>query len=93
MIKLYKIYYFSGFSQYPQPQQQYPPANFQGQYPPANIHGQYPPIGNQNQYPPTNNQGYPNYPPSYSQPGYGQVVQHQPNAYQPPPQVTSGMLF
>jgi hypothetical protein len=47
--------------------------------------------GQQNQgYPMTQN---PNYPPPYSQPGYGQVIQHQPNAYQPPPQASSGRFY
>lgn len=44
------------------------------------------------------NQGYPviqnsNYPPPYSQPGYGQVIQQQPNAYQPVPQVAAGRIL
>lgn len=67
----------------------------------------YPPAANQrqpyqhdqyNMYQPQQistqtNQGHPNYPPPYSQPGYGHVIQHQPNAYQPPPQVLSGWYF
>jgi len=52
----------------------------------------------QQQMPPQQNQGYsviqnPNYPPPYSQPGYGQVIQHQPGAYQPSPQVVAGKLI
>lgn len=47
------------------------------------------------QIPGQQNQGYPmvqnpNYPPPYSQPGYGPVVQQQPNAYQPAPQISAG---
>lgn len=51
------------------------------------------------QQPTQQNQGYPvvqnsNYPPPYSQPGYGPVIQQQPNAYQPSvPYVAAGMLF
>lgn len=48
-----------------------------------------------NMYQPHHNQGYPitqnsNYPPPYTQSGYGPVIQNQPNAYQPPPQVMAG---
>lgn len=57
----------------------------------------------QQQMPPQQNQGYsviqnPNYPPPYSQggqvqSGYGPVIQHQPGAYQPSPQVVAGKLI
>ncbi|XP_015368430.1 PREDICTED: phospholipid scramblase 2-like [Diuraphis noxia] len=93
-----------GFSQYHSPQNQYPPAANQNQYPPIGHQNQYPPVGNQSQpyqhdqynmyqhqqpMPAQQNLGYPNYPPPYSQPGYGQVIQHQPSAYQPSPQVVA----
>lgn len=85
-----------GFTQYPHPQQQYPPGN-QIQYPPAGSQGQPYQHDQYNmhqhqQMPPQPHQGYPNYPPPYSQPGYGQVIQHQPNVHQQPPQVVSGMF-
>jgi len=105
------MYNCLGFSQYPQPQNQYPPAGNHGQYPPTGNYGQYPSAGNQiqpyqhdqynmyqhQQQPIQQNQGYsvqnPSYPPPYSQPGYGPVIQHQPNAYQPASHVVAGMLF
>lgn len=89
-------------------QSQYPPAGNQSQYPPAGNQSHYPPAGNQSQpyqhdqynmyQHQQNNPGYsvgqnPNYPPPYSQPGYGPVIQQQPNAYQPPPQAIAGNFF
>ncbi|CAI6360842.1 unnamed protein product [Macrosiphum euphorbiae] len=86
-------------------QKQYPPISNQNQYPPVGNqiqpyqHDQYNMYQHQQQMPPQQNQGYsviqnPNYPPPYSQggqvqSGYGPVIQHQPGAYQPSPQVVA----
>jgi len=99
--------YFLGFPQYHPPQNQYPSAGNQNQYPPVGNqsqpyqHDQYKyniMYQHQPQMPAHQNQGYPaiqnpNYSPPYSQPGYGHIIQHQPSAYQPSPQVVAGKLL
>ncbi|VVC45480.1 Hypothetical protein CINCED_3A000655 [Cinara cedri] len=81
-------------------QNQYPPAANQNQYPMSAgqqiqpyQHDQYNMYQHQ-QMPIQHNQGYPivqnsNYPPPYSQSGYGQVIQQQPNTHQPVPQAAA----
>lgn len=50
----------------------------------------YPPVSCQNQQ---HTDRSPDYPPSYSQSGYGSVIQEQPNANQLTPQVKACRIF